>query len=62
MIQDMIRHNPGQADEVRKACGEAVEVIELPIDDSWIRNSGPIIVNDQQGDPTGRTAQQTRGG
>jgi agmatine deiminase len=34
----------GAAREVRDACGEGVEVIELPIDDSWMRDSGPVIV------------------
>ncbi|MEU1432184.1 agmatine deiminase family protein [Nocardia sp. NPDC005746] len=41
--------NPGQADEVRKACGRAVDVVEMPIDDSWIRDSGPLIVRDRDG-------------
>lgn len=35
---------PGSANEVRDACGANVEVIELPIDDSWMRDSGPILV------------------
>jgi agmatine deiminase len=30
--------------EVHDACGDGVEAIELPIDDSWMRDSGPIIV------------------
>jgi agmatine deiminase len=30
--------------EVRRRCGRGVEVVELPIDDSWIRDSGPIFV------------------
>jgi agmatine deiminase len=34
----------GAAQEVRDACGSGVEVIELPIDDSWMRDSGPIFV------------------
>src|SRR5690242_3545137 len=34
----------GCASEVRDACGAAVETIELPIDDSWMRDSGPIFV------------------
>ena len=41
--------NPGQAREVRAACGGAVEVVELAIDDSWIRDSGPLIVADRTG-------------
>jgi len=34
----------GGAPEVRDACGSGVEAIELPIDDSWMRDSGPIFV------------------
>jgi agmatine deiminase len=35
---------PGAGAEVRDACGEAVEVLEIAIDDSWMRDSGPVIV------------------
>ena len=35
---------PGARAEVRRMCGRGVEVVELPIDDSWIRDSGPIFV------------------
>ena len=36
--------NPGeQAAQARSACAGAVEVLELPIDDSWLRDSGPIF-------------------
>src|SRR5919112_216938 len=35
---------PDAAAEARDLCGEAVEVVEIPIDDSWIRDSGPIFV------------------
>jgi len=45
--------NPGQADEVRAACSGSVEVVELAIDDSWIRDSGPLVVLDGAG---GRSA------
>jgi agmatine deiminase len=31
------------------ACGTAVEILPAPIDDSWIRDSGPIIVYDADG-------------
>jgi agmatine deiminase len=42
--------NPGQdAYDARAACGAGVEVIELPIDDSWLRDSGPIYVRDESG-------------
>ncbi|MEU6234372.1 agmatine deiminase family protein [Kitasatospora sp. NPDC047058] len=35
---------PGQGQEARALCGEGVEVVELPLDDSWLRDSGPIFV------------------
>ncbi|WP_412543260.1 agmatine deiminase family protein [Longispora sp. K20-0274] len=35
---------PGQGAEARLACGDDVHVIELPIDDSWLRDSGPVFV------------------
>ena len=40
---------PGQAAQVRAACTAAVDVVEIPIDDSWLRDSGPIFVVDQEG-------------
>jgi len=39
----------GRSQEVRDACGEGVEAIELPIDDSWMRDSGPIVVTASDG-------------
>jgi len=35
---------PGARAEVRRMCGRGVDVVELPIDDSWVRDSGPIFV------------------
>jgi agmatine deiminase len=35
---------PGSGTAVEKQCGGAVEVLELPLDDSWARDSGPIYV------------------
>src|SRR5436305_8505176 len=40
---------PGTTQEVRDACGQDVEVIALPIDDSWMRDSGPVIVVSPEG-------------
>jgi agmatine deiminase len=34
----------GAGAEVRDRCGAGVEVVELPIDDSWMRDNGPIFV------------------
>src|SRR3954447_23085935 len=35
---------PGTGAEVRRMCGRGVEVLEIPIDDSWVRDSGPFFV------------------
>jgi agmatine deiminase len=41
--------DPANASSVRDHCGDAVEVLPIPIDDSWMRDSGPIFVKDQTG-------------
>ena len=44
---------PGLAAAVRDACGGTpaeIEVLELPIDDSWTRDNGPIFVQDAAGE------------
>lgn len=41
----MIAGSASDAAEARAACGEGVEIVELPIDDSWLRDSGPIYVH-----------------
>lgn len=38
--------DPQQEAEARTRCGEAVEILPLPIDDSWMRDNGPIFVRD----------------
>jgi agmatine deiminase len=43
---------PAQTDEAQAECGDldGVDVLALPIDDSWIRDSGPIyVVGDRDG-------------
>jgi len=46
--------NVGDGAEAGKACGSghvhAVEVVEEPIDDSWMRDSGPIVLRNGSGD------------
>ncbi len=44
---------PGTVGEARELCGPGVEVIELPIDDSWLRDSGPIFAVDGDGGRVG---------
>jgi agmatine deiminase len=44
--------DPAQAAEARDQCGAGVEILPVPIDDSWMRDNGPIFVSD----PTGRLA------
>jgi agmatine deiminase len=41
--------NPGDEAAVRDRCGAAVEPLAIPIDDSWMRDSGPIFVVDDRG-------------
>jgi agmatine deiminase len=42
--------DPSQAADARSRVPAAnVEILELPIDDSWLRDSGPIILSDGQG-------------
>ena len=42
--------NPGeQAGQARAACPGDVEILELAIDDSWLRDSGPIFTLDDDG-------------
>jgi len=42
---------PGEGAEARSYCGsDGIEVVELPLDDSWIRDSGPIFVRRPDGE------------
>lgn len=40
---------PKDRRRARAACGEGVTISELPIDDSWMRDSGPVFVLDGAG-------------
>jgi agmatine deiminase len=41
--------NPGDEQEVRDLCGAVVEPLPIPLDDSWVRDNGPIFVRDTAG-------------
>jgi agmatine deiminase len=45
--------NPGQAAEAEQRCSSGVRILEVPIDDSWTRDSGPVIVVDGDGGRAG---------
>ena len=40
---------PENADAARRRCGPSIRVVALPIDDSWLRDSGPTWVVDSAG-------------
>ena len=40
---------PEDEPEARARCGESVDVIPVPMDDSWIRDNGPIFLADAEG-------------
>ncbi|MET8966965.1 agmatine deiminase family protein [Streptomyces hydrogenans] len=44
---------PGSGDDARAHCGDGVTVIELPLDDSWFRDSAPLFVLDADGNRAG---------
>lgn len=41
--------SPGDEDSARNLCGGGVEILSIPIDDSWMRDNGPIFVRDETG-------------
>jgi agmatine deiminase len=46
----MMIANPGaDAAQARSACGSGVEIVELGLDDSWLRDCGPIYVRGRDG-------------
>jgi agmatine deiminase len=45
----MLANERTDAADARAACGAGVEIVELPLDDSWLRDCGPIYVRDGDG-------------
>ena len=41
---------PEEAEAAARCCGATVDVVALPLDDSWMRDIGPIVVLDGRGD------------
>jgi agmatine deiminase len=41
--------DPAQASEARAMCAGGVEILPIAIDDSWMRDNGPIFVTDGRG-------------
>lgn len=41
--------DPADVGEVRDRCGSGVEPLAAPLDDSWIRDNGPVFVRDAGG-------------
>lgn len=39
---------PGDASDARDRCGSDVDIVEIEIDDSWMRDSGPVFVTNDQ--------------
>jgi agmatine deiminase len=50
----MVARDEADAAEARAALAGAVEVLQQPVDDSWLRDSGPIFVVDHHDEPSRR--------
>lgn len=53
--------HPEEAEVARALCGHAIEVIALEIDDSWVRDTGPIFQVDDTGTQRRATLWQFNG-
>jgi agmatine deiminase len=41
--------DPSDAPDARSRCGDSIRVLSMPIDDSWLRDSGPTFLVDRNG-------------
>jgi len=48
--------DPANLDSARRLCGRNVEVLEMPLDDSWMRDTGPSFVRHPQSGRVGGIA------
>jgi agmatine deiminase len=46
----MIANAGPDSESARAACGEGVEIVQLPLDDSWLRDCGPIYSYGESGE------------
>ncbi|HVJ53278.1 MAG TPA: agmatine deiminase family protein [Aliidongia sp.] len=44
---------PEDVEAARSACGSSVEIVPMPLDDSWVRDSGPTFLVDASGHVAG---------
>ena len=45
--------DPKDEPDARDRCGEAAELLSVPVDACWLRDNGPILVRDSNGDVAG---------
>ena len=46
----MIANAGADSESARAACGDGVEIVQLPLDDSWLRDCGPIYTYGESGE------------
>jgi agmatine deiminase len=47
--------NPNEARDAAELCGPDIEILQMEIDDSWVRDSGPLFLTDGRGNLAGTT-------